>query len=414
MTCEISAIDDFLWYGFQPRGWGCPDVDLLKAIEDSIVNEPASEARGTGTELIDQGIQALKASFKDLDAPIHVVPLSGGLDSRAILCALVEAGLRRRTVAITLGEPGIHDFEIPKAVADQLSVDHTLLDLRGLPPSSEDLVSIARSGGMWVPIFATYFNRLVSKEFGSDAMYWSGFMGGELAGHHVAETPSPTWNTALARFAESRRFRRMRSVPLNSELYDPIRGLPQSPLLGDRSVEFDDQLDFALRQGCYIQRVLTNSELKWRFPFLESEWVSFIMRAPRELRIDMLLYRKILESSFPRAFSIATKGELQNALGARALRRMMRPLRFRGRFEVSSGSAFVNYVDMNREMREDTGYAAIVHDQIHDLESRDLLPWINIGGIWDAHRSGRANHEDVLQVLTSLEITLKICDEREL
>ena len=41
-----------------------------------------------------------------------MVPLSGGLDSRTILAALLEAGLKDRITTVTYGTPGTWDYDI--------------------------------------------------------------------------------------------------------------------------------------------------------------------------------------------------------------------------------------------------------------------------------------------------------------
>lgn len=60
--------------------------------------------------VIEEGVKALKKSFENICGDNHIVPLSGGLDSRAVLAGLIGAGLRDRITTATFGISGTYDF----------------------------------------------------------------------------------------------------------------------------------------------------------------------------------------------------------------------------------------------------------------------------------------------------------------
>ena len=53
-----------------------------------------------------------KAAFENVSEGHHIVPLSGGLDSRAILGGLLDAGLKDQITTVTFGTLGTWDYDI--------------------------------------------------------------------------------------------------------------------------------------------------------------------------------------------------------------------------------------------------------------------------------------------------------------
>ena len=97
-----SGLAAFLHYGFLPR---VPQglEELTWARESAYpVMEGISEE-----EAIDRGIAAFREVTQNLEGERHVIPLSGGLDSRLLLGRLLEEGFRDRIHAVTFGVPGI-------------------------------------------------------------------------------------------------------------------------------------------------------------------------------------------------------------------------------------------------------------------------------------------------------------------
>ena len=49
----------------------------------------------------------------------------------------------------------------------------------------------------------------------------------------------------------------------------------------------------------------------------------------------------------------------------------------------------------------------IVKRQIDDLKVRNVVPWLDVDGIWARHMNRKTNHADILKMLFSLEVNLK-------
>ena len=66
----------------------------------------------------------------------------------------------------------------------------------------------------------------------------------------------------------------------------------------------------------------------------------------------------------------------------------------------------LNYIDVAASIRSGS-LRSLVRENLTDLKKRDLISWVDIEAIWEEHQSGRVDHTNALDVLTSLEIHLK-------
>lgn len=95
----------------------------------------APDIQGTRRELINKGVDTLTSTFElttdECDDDVtHVLPLSGGLDSRTILGGLLNNIPAEEIVTVTFGTPDTWDFEIGRRVAHEAGTQHFTVDLR--------------------------------------------------------------------------------------------------------------------------------------------------------------------------------------------------------------------------------------------------------------------------------------------
>ncbi|MCL5280361.1 MAG: hypothetical protein M1376_10695 [Planctomycetes bacterium] len=420
MLDDKAAISTFLHYGYLPS----PDVPLPAWLSDrsDCQRRPGGADRVDLAPLIAEGVGVLKRVLQDSvegPAATHIVPLSGGLDSRAILGGSLENLETRDIRAVTFGSPGTWDYEIGREAARAVGVRWEAIDL-----SSEDwkwdiaqLTQTARRLERPVGLFDTHVNHQVPVRFGAGNVYWSGFMGDPLSGSHLRPRDSATWGEARRHFVRCNRFcRSMNLLPPNLE---PQRCLPLSPLLAGEDLCYDEQLDFAVRQQCLIRHTVLPRGYEYRTPFLHPAWVSFILNVPRRYRAGQYLYKEILKAAYPRLFALPAKNNLglpldaapwrkaarMLGLGARGLARRIAPSLL---YSISPG---LNYIDFDRDMRRRPDLRATVGECLQDLRRRGLVDWIDLESLWQRHQRGRANHADALMLLASLEIHWKAQEE---
>jgi len=409
MTIDEKILK-YLYFGYVPRKL----FDLARYKVGNKINNLSED------ELIDLGIKKLNSVFNNISDNTHIIPLSGGLDSRAILAVLLDKGLKNYIETVTFGTPGTWDYEIGNLVAKKSKVNHHKFDLTKIKITQEGLLkSVKEEGAAWTWLFDSYYNRLVYNNFGHDVCYWTGFMGDNLVGSHLQREDNTNWNVALYHFCRKNIFSKSMSlIPVN---YSPIRNLPKNPLLDLNIMGYDEQLDLAIRQKYSIKPLILAPGYKYKIPFLDPGWVKFSLNIPRKYRYNQYLYKEILKKAYPNLFSLPTKTNLGLPLDAPKWQRELRRFKLRARSALNRFfpgghwgiNPMVNYIDFDRGLRERKDLKTVVYENIQDLKNRKIVEWIDIDNIWKRHQNKIANHADALILLASLEINLKAEDEKK-
>ncbi len=412
----------FLNCGFLPYPQNNAPAKLFHNNNLSQLKRKVPTESCTESEMIKEGINALKQSFKNIKSGRHIVPLSSGFDSRAILAELIELGLKDAITVVTYGKPGTYNYEIAKILAQHFGLDHRTFDLTKIKINSELLLETAKNGSSWTFLFDAYYNSLICKEFGKEPTYWSGFIGGGLGGSHLPPHESKSWQKAKAHFVKCN----LLSNPPN--LLPPDYTLEDSlPLLPfiDRSVmTYDDQLHFGLRQENYIKRVILFNGYQYRTPFLSSQWVTFNFNIPRRYRMNKYMYKKILLKAYPEMFSLPTGNNFGGSLNiSRHELYFRKTLNYIHKKLATYPDCYTrnlnnlwnkliiydktNYIDLNHAIRKRSDYNSIIKINLHDLKKRNIIDWLDIGFILRDHLNNNRNHSLILILLTALEISLK-------
>lgn len=403
-----NDLEAFLWYGYLPN-FHVPPIIAERERAGDAHSMSLAELVETGASIWRRAIEScLAETTREI-----VVPLSGGLDSRAILAGLLEHISPGRMHTYTFGVPGTHDYEIGNSIARIVGTKHSTFDLNDYSYGTDRLSDIARRVDGRTALFQHAPVALIWKEYGEDAVYWSGFMGEALSGAHLPRDTSLAWDLAKTRFAHRNCF--CRSVNLVPVDFKPEDSLPLSPPCGLGDLYYDDCLDFGIRQQSYIKPLVLLSGAEYCTPFLYPEWIDFILNAPRRYRQGQCLYKEILKITYPRLFSLPVKNNFGLPLTAVRWRRSLRQQKLRARAAMKrlfprinwGVSPSINYIDFDRGLRERADLKAVVHENIQDLKKRRIVDWIDTDAIWDRHQRRQGDHADALTLLASLEINLK-------
>ncbi|MCK5833733.1 7-cyano-7-deazaguanine synthase [bacterium] len=376
--------------------------------------------------MIDEGVKTLRACFEDLSSKDHVIPLSGGLDSRLIIASLLESGIQDRIQTVTYGQPGAYNYEIAVKLAKKLGLKHKTINLNKIKIDTESLLQTAKNGGSWTWLIDAFYNSIVCHEYGNDVVYWSGFMGDPLAGSHLPIQKSRTWDEAKSIFVKWNNLNHFANLPkLGLRLEDC---LPETPIIDSSVLSFDEQIDFAIRQKNYIKRVVLVNNFKFRTPFTTPKWVEFTLSLPRELRFKRYLFNKIALSAYPKIFKLPTEGYLGAGLHASdsklLIRRALNKSReiisnvfnkddlFKSFWESINVFRRVNYVDFQSAINNRKDYRETIQENLADLKKRHIVDWVNLDEIYRQYRDGSYNNSLALLFLTSLEISLKAEEEQ--
>lgn len=150
--------------------------------------EPKKYADIPISELVKIGNNILLKSISDSFAGNceQVVPISGGLDSRAILSYLIEFTSPENIYTYTFGTPGTFDYEIGNLVAKKFGTKHITFDLTKHGYSLEEEIEVSRQIDSQTYLFHHPPIWELSKRY-QDKVMWSGYIGDWVAGKHLAD-----------------------------------------------------------------------------------------------------------------------------------------------------------------------------------------------------------------------------------
>ena len=414
-----AQIAQLLWFGYLVEAPGNPLPSLPTAAE-------RKELEGLGLDALARlGAERWRSAVAKTvpQDGVVVIPLSGGLDSRSILAAVLELRGPGSIVTYTAGVPDALDFQIGSEIARRCGTTHYSFNLSEYPYSREGLLDVARRARSPVPLLGHAPVRWIEEQIGRDGVHLSGFMGDPLSGSHLLRRDSPTWGAAVQHFWLRNRFglnRYAHTLQITPRAYSPASSLPKEPFFDKRLLGYDEQLDFFVRQQGYIGALLFLKGFEYRTPFLHPDWASFMLGVPRRFREGQRLYKRIMLTAFPEVFSLPTTTHWGLPLTAPGWRIRARYVRvgFRellrrwipgARFRTFPNTRYADFDEWIR-CREDL--QCLVGESLQRLKQREVVPWIDVDGIWNSHLRRRANHGKVLDLLTSLEIHLEIEEER--
>lgn len=413
-----DSVSAFLYFGYLPET--SPDaLSFLNGLQNGRAAE-ASFGRRHPDSLVRSGVKILKRVFRESLARDgsrqHLLPLSGGLDSRAILGGLLDNLDTGQVRTVTYGTPGTLDFEIGQRVARAAGVRSIAVDLSAEDWrwNGEEIAETAVRTRRPVWLFDAYVNHHIVEKHGTERVVWSGFMGEALSGAHLRDEDSATWKQAKSAFVKWNRF--SDALELTPPGFVAADQLPDSPWLARAVLSYDDQLDFGIRQSSWIKQIVLRTGYDCRTPFLHPDWMAFILRVPRRYREKQWLYKEILRAAYPDLFALPTKTAAGLPLGTAPWRRAVRVALLRAahlgerllpcwRWGLHPSS---KYVDFDQSLRQQEDLKAVVHASVESLSRRGIVDWVDIDSMWRRHQRDQGDYADALTLLASLEMNIAV------
>lgn len=399
---DQNAVINFLYYGYLPR-----NLDKEYQIPSWLQNIDigANSLKNLSeSELIHIGCKRIKELFLNIPFDYsrnNIVPLSGGLDSRAILAGLIKSGLKDKITTVTFGTPNTFDFEFGNLIAKIAGTKHINIDLTKEIITFEKLLESKKNNHYWTYLFDSYYNKLIAGLFGIESIYWSGFMGDPLAGAHLLPKEIDTWEKAKRIFALNQQF--VKSFNLCPNYFNAESILPERCFFDKKKLSFYEQIDFVFRQLNYILPTLTKSGYKYVFPFIEKSWVEFILSVPSNLRKNKKLYKLILQRTYPKFFSLPSTdhpGFYGFSHFKQKIFQKVFPRLGRGTPRT------LNYIDFDEAIRKRDDFKTLIYDSLVSIHKMQILPWLDLSELWDKHQKREKNYGDALTMLTSLYVLI--------
>ncbi len=362
-------------------------------------------------ELVSEALKRFKASIENnfKSDKHHVVPLSGGIDSRAILAELLNLTSAKNITTFTFGTPGSLDFEIGKAIAKRAGVKHYPIDLNSHIYSMDEMLDASRRIRHQSILFQ-HFPFRATDEICTGNLVWSGAIIDVFFGRHYHASKGRDLAAAKLNFIKENEY--VKSVQLHNVDDEQLFPLIQYKYNISNDILHEHVLDLDNRQLKYIAPHVMPLDYEYAFLFKDSALTEFSFQIAFDKIEHQALYKKMMLAGYRDFFKYKTKSNNGVPLNSSIIRQKLSSIknsilrRMNSKFDFIV-NPLVNYIDFDAALRKREDIKSIVYENLQDLKKRNIVPWINIDKLWKDHLNKRNNHSDALIVLASLEIHLK-------
>lgn len=361
-------------------------------------------------ELIGLGKQLWKESIQKqfISNEKHVVPLSGGLDSRAILATLLEFTEARNIYTYTYGTPKTMDYEIGNSIAKIAGTNHSRFPLTEYKYSLREELDFAKRTDNQSILFLHPPVFEVDRLFAGNVI-WSGVVIDVLFGRHQHQQKADNWEEAKRNSINENTFvNSMCLTNINDTEYFKYISIDKG---NENCFPLEHTIDLMNRQIKYVAPQVLIKGHNYKL-LLEEQLVGFALSLKPDLFENQYLYKKMFLSAFPDLFALPTK--TNNGLSLNANKSMVLYKKIINKFKGGVNKVYpvfidpkINYLDFDEAIRNKQDIKKIIYQSIMDLKQRKIVEWIDIDYIWKRHQNKQGNHADALIVLASLEIHLK-------
>lgn len=358
--------------------------------------------------LIDEGLRILREVVGRLFPPgrEHVVPLSGGMDSRAVLAVLRESTDASGIHTYTYGSPGTLDYDLGCRVARHAGTRHVSLPLTEHRYTAGELLEASRRVRGQTFLFHHPPIQPIVERFG-DMVVWSGYIGDFFAGSYLPGKPARSLAEARAKTLQHDTY--VRSTPLGrygDEVLLPALDAPAAD--SGCQVALEEQLTVFNRIRKNTAPHVLLDGFDYRTPYVEPEWINFMMSVEPDHRRGLSLWKKILLELDRPLFSIPVKSNEGLGLHVGSFRRYGYRVQRRIRRSLPGAKqrlpANLNYIDFNRGFRDREDLRDLARSSLASLSGRRIIYWLDVEDILRRHQRGDGDFADALVILISLEM----------
>jgi len=365
-----------------------------------------------------------------------IIPLSGGLDSRAILAAALRCTTKNNIITFTFGEKGSFDFVIGKMVAEKAGVRNIPLGVEKEDFEGQYNISIDDVEGIIdaTPYFAIGGYKEM-KKYG-DKLY-IGYMGDPIMGSHISSEMLNKKLKSEQDYIEAKNmiFEKHTLNDLNdiqglfNSSYTNIEILIysfESTLNGMKRISNEDMpnycaiWDYIHRQNKYTMFTVFRYKecFKYSTPLLDNDLIDFMLKMTPELRLDENLYIQMLLGKYPELFELPTKTNLDLRLDAGNISVISRKVILFLKRRINKTSTMLikrniflnkskNYIDYDDLLRRDKEYKDYIRKMIEKVEERECFNKKYIEEIWRLHMQGKKNYSMLFGLLVTFELFLE-------
>jgi len=412
MKGSISDYQMYLYLSFIPR--------FAEASLDWFLPNPR-EKFGSGLEnescWIAEGVKTFKKTMADEvsitpNGATHVVYLSGGLDSRAILGGLLENVPTSQIVVATYGIPGSWDLEIASAIAKKFGLRHEVFDLTNDNWDPNQLVQAGMRLKQPISVHQSYVRQKITNYFGEDCLYWSGLLGDALLGAKLPKVPNADKRMAIERFLKSLVTKNYKDEIFREQVINKMISECPWDDLAKSKLTLDQQLIFGVWVRQLTRPTLLFNGFTFMTPFLNKHWVNFGLSVPYEMLVGQYLYRRIIQAGFNRLakFPVTTTAGM-SLMASRYEIYLGRAIAKIQPYVVQRDQYFshprTNYINWTEALRHKGNFQDMVCVTHHELKKRAIFDSKEMDMWWNDHQTRRNDYTFLLLNLSSLELLFK-------
>ena len=369
-----------------------------------------------------------------------VIPLSGGLDSRAILAAALRCTSKDNIITFTFGEKGSFDFEIGRVVAEKAGVTNIPLGVEKENFEEQYNISMEDIEGMIdaTPYFAIRGYKEMEK-YGD--ILFTGTMIDVLLGRHIL---SPIFSSDMLKkeISSEEDYAKIKELifkhqKLNDEkeilqLFNPDflkkvnikssfdRTHPKFKNVNNKKFpNYFAVWDYTNRWNKYIYfAVLRNRNIFKYVTMLDCDLVDFTFKLPPELRLDENLYIQMLLKKYQELFELPTTTNQGLRLDAGNISLFLKRAILFSKMRANKISSMLikrnifrdkgkNYIDYDELIRRDKEYRNYMRRMIEKVEEREYFSKDYIEDIWRLHMQGKKSYSMLFGLLVTFELFLE-------
>lgn len=297
---DRANLDSFLLFGY------FLDYDNRDIVFDFSGIDTSRFNKRDETSILEEGIGFYRNAVLNNFIPgrKQCLPLSGGLDSRAILALLLECTDAENIHTYTFGQPGAMDYEIGNSLASALGTKHTTFNLRNYTYTLDELLDTSGRMDHQTTLFTHPPLWELDNKY-ADHVIWSGFFGGRVSGSYDIPSPSADRDAALKHYI--RKNAATNSYTMSPERVERIKMLIETPDIRGGDIPLDEAFDFHNRQRKYTAKSNFYKGFAYGKPFVDQQLFNFMLSLPYSLRKDQRFYKTLFLKYFPALFRYKSK-----------------------------------------------------------------------------------------------------------
>lgn len=413
MNQSITEYELYLYLSFVPRfkeaslDWVLQDIDRQVDPGPDDFSWWVAEGVKSFKQVMAEEASAVPKDFT------HIMPLSGGLDSRAVLGGLLENVPTSQIVAATYGFPGSWDLEIATTLARRYSLRHEVFDLTDEKWDIDELIKAGKRLTQPVSIYQSYVRQKITNCFGNDCVYWSGYMGDALGWMEIP-VPNKNRHDAVEFLLGPLITKNYGSVEFHRRIVNmALTEFPWDQMAKSQSrYGMDLQLQIGVQQQQLTGPIVLVPGYSFVAPFLNKRWVDYSSRIPFKWLFDRRLMKKIVHTAYGELSKFPTTGtagmRVDASLPEIYLGKAIAKIRpYIQRRDPYFSHPRTNYINWGEALRHKTPLQETVYTTLQELKKRAIFDNKELDAWWHDHLNRKKNYATLLMNLSSLELLLK-------